>query len=102
MWENYRGSVGSIDFIDSDTCRFFPTGVPGLFDEIAAPANFMETVNTVGKPYYAKQRKLPYDVGVELHTQSNVLTMCTRPSVLVKGSLAGTLGSVSSVTSGSA
>jgi hypothetical protein len=84
-WENYRGSVGSVDFIDTDTARFFPTGVPGLFEEVAGPANFIETVNTVGKPYYAKQERMKFDVGVELHTQSNVLLMCTRPAVLIKG-----------------
>jgi len=85
IWENYRGSVGDVDFIDADTARFFPVGAPDLFQEIMSPANFIEAVNTVGKRLYVKQERMKFDVGVELHTQSNVLSMCTRPRCLVKG-----------------
>ena len=44
----------------------------------------METVNTVGKAVYAKQRVMDFDVGVELHTQSNPFIICTRPATLIK------------------
>lgn len=84
-WENYRGRVGTVDFIPTDECIFFPVGAPDLFEEVYAPADFMETVNTVGKPVYAKQERMKFDIGVELHTQTNPLMMCNRPSVLVKG-----------------
>lgn len=86
VWEEYRGQIGSVPFIPADTARFFPVGVPDLFQEIYAPANFIETVNTPGKPVYAKQEPLPMDTGVKLHVQSNPLCICTRPAVLVKGS----------------
>jgi hypothetical protein len=85
IWENYRGKVGSVDFFDTDQARFFPVGVPGLFDTIYAPAPFMETVNTIGRPMYAKQERMKFDVGVELHAETNPLVMCTRPKCLVKG-----------------
>lgn len=86
-WENYRGSIGAVDFIDTDSCRFFPTGTSDIFLEIPAPADFVETVNSRGMMMYAKQERMKWDKGIELHTQSNVLYMCTRPTVLVKGTL---------------
>lgn len=84
-WENYRGSVGGVDFVDTDEATFFPLGTPNLFQEVIAPADFVETVNTRGIPMYAKQERMKWDKGVELHTQSNILYMCTRPKVLIKG-----------------
>lgn len=84
-WENYTGYVGDREFIDTDTCRFFPTGVPELFSTWDAPADFIETVNTVGVPVYVKQETMAFDKGIQLHSQSNPLNMCTRPSVLIKG-----------------
>lgn len=85
LWENYNGAVGAQPFIPAGTARFFPVGVPDMFLEINAPANFIEAVGTPGKPYYAKQEVLRFDTGVELHTQSNPLLICTRPGALVKG-----------------
>lgn len=84
-WRNYRGSVGSVDFIENSTARFYPAGTQNIFLEIPAPADFVETVNTRGKPIYVKQERMKYDKGIELHSQSNVLYMCTRPRCLVKG-----------------
>ena len=45
---------------------------------------FNETVNTLGLPIYAKQESRKFDRGTDLHTQSNPLPLCLRPSVLVK------------------
>lgn len=89
IWENYRGKVGGSDFIPAGTARFFPVGAPDIFQAIYSPANFIETVNTPGKPIYVKQEPLPMDIGVKIHTQSNPLMMCTRPAVLVKGTKTG-------------
>lgn len=85
MWENYRGSVDGVNFIPDGRARFFPTGVPGLFLEHYGPADIVEAVNTMGKPVYAKQERMKWDKGVELHTQSNPLIMCSRPAALVEG-----------------
>jgi hypothetical protein len=84
-FEEYRGTVSGVDFMPSDTARFFPVGVPSLFVSYYAPADFMETVNTVGIPVYAKQEPLPMNRGIRLHTQSNPLCLCTRPACLIKG-----------------
>jgi hypothetical protein len=83
-WFNYRGGIGDIKFVEDNVCHFFPAGTQDVFDEINAPADFIETVNTRGLPYYAKQERMKFDKGVELHTQSNTLMMCNRPAVLIK------------------
>ncbi len=87
VYYNYRGSIGDAEFVATDKAHFFPSGVPGLFEEFIAPADFMETAGTLGKPYYARQERMPFNKGVELHTQSNILPICTRPGALVEGTL---------------
>ncbi len=84
-FEAYRATVSGQDFVHDDQARFFPTGVPGLYQTNYAPADFVETVNTIGQPYYAKQELEAFGRGVKLHTQSNPLPLCTIPGVLVKG-----------------
>ena len=71
-------------FVDDDYAFAFPTGTQTTFQEVMAPADFMETVNTPGLPYYAKQETMKFNRGTELHTQMNRLPICTRPEVLVK------------------
>lgn len=84
-WEEYRGSVGNTAFIADDECRFFPEGTTDIFQEIMAPADYVETVNTIGQEFYAKQELMKFGKGVEIEGQTNPLMICTRPSVLVKG-----------------
>jgi hypothetical protein len=55
VFEEYRGRVGTVDFTDASKAYFFPVGVPGLFRQYNAPADFVETANTIGLPRYAKQ-----------------------------------------------
>lgn len=71
-------------FIPDGYARAFPVGAPGMMKTFYAPAPFIETVNTMARPLYSKQRILPYDVGVEVHMQSNPLPFCNRPQLLVK------------------
>jgi hypothetical protein len=84
-WEEYSAAIGATPFIPANTCRFIAEGVPGLFKRYNAPADFVETVNTVGKPYYAKQEPMRFGKGVEIHTQANPLHVCLRPQTLIKG-----------------
>jgi hypothetical protein len=86
LFEEYRGRVGSVDFTDASKAYFFPVGVPGLFRQYNAPADFVETANTIGLPRYAKQAvDQQFARWVMLHVQSNPLPICTRPRVLIKG-----------------
>jgi hypothetical protein len=85
VWENYRGSVGGSAFVNTDKTHIFPVGVPGLFRTVYAPADYVETVNTLGLPRYAKQWRMPDDKGVNLQSQMNGLSYCTRPKTLILG-----------------
>ena len=88
-WENYRGFVGTTNFFATTEAIVFPEGTSDIFIEVPGPADFIETVNTRGQRYYAKQERMPFDKGIMLHTQSNVLFMCTRPSCLIKLTASG-------------
>ena len=83
-FEEYDGSVGNIDFIPDGQAFAIPLGVPGLFTTDFAPADYMETVNTQGLPYYAKQELMRMNKGIELEAQSNPITLCTRPEAVIK------------------
>lgn len=85
MFEEYRGSIGGTSFINADEARFFPVGSPGLFRMVFGPADYMQTVNTMGRPMYAKTVPDPADRWVDIHAQSNPLPYCTRPKVLMQG-----------------
>ncbi len=85
VFEEYRGSVGGVDFVATDKAHFFPVGTPNLFLQYNAPADFVETVNTIGLPRYAKVAPdQDFQRWVKLHTQSNPLPICTRPRTLIK------------------
>ena len=88
-WENYRGSDetgGDKEVrVTADRCRFFPVGVPGLFQQVYAPADYNETVNTPGLPFYAKQAVDPmYQRFTEVEVQSNSISICSVPEVLLE------------------
>lgn len=88
-FEEYRGQASSPDgtarkFIAANEGHCFPTGTSQTFVTYFAPADFNETVNTLGLPIYAKQEPRKFDRGTDLHTQSNPLPLCLRPAVLVK------------------
>lgn len=85
IFENYRGKVGDLSFIDTNACHIFPVGVPGLWRTVYAPADYEETVNTIGLPRYAKQYPTANGKGRHLEAQMNALNYCTRPKVLIKG-----------------
>jgi Phage major capsid protein E len=83
-WEEYRGGVGGVDFIAPGEAYLVPEGIPDMFVTHYAPANYMETVNTIGLPYYAKQEVKDFNTGVMLEAQSNPLCINTRPSAVIK------------------
>lgn len=86
VWEEYNGAVGDRRFIAQDKVHFFPVGAPGLFEQPNAPAAFVETVNTIGLPRYAKiAPDDKYDEYVDVFLQANTLPYCTKPKTLMKG-----------------
>ena len=101
VWEEYRGKVGNLQFVADDECRFFPVGAPGIFKTYFAPADYIETANTIGLPMYAKQAPDPSGLNcfVLLHTQQNPLPICTTPGALIRGIYTGSSSSSSSSSS---
>ena len=83
-WREYRGSVSGQSFIGDDDAYLIPMGVRDMFQTRFSPADYMETVNTVGIPYYAKQERMKFDRGVEIESQSNPINFNSRPDAVVK------------------
>lgn len=82
-WENYRGNVGGIPFFPTNQAYIVPMGT-NLFTTSFAPADFMETVNTVGLPIYAKiATDQEFNRWAKIHTQSNPLALCLRPRAVI-------------------
>jgi hypothetical protein len=92
MWENYQGTDdNSTVAIPTDEARFFPVGIPGLYEEYYAPADFWDTANTIGLPRYARIAPADkFNRGIALHTQANPLPICLRPKALLRGTSGGT------------
>lgn len=84
VFERYR-TGGISGLVADDQCKLFPVGVPGLFRTFFAPADYEETVNTVGLPRYVRQYPMPNNKGRHLDIQTNVLNICTKPRVLITG-----------------
>ncbi|UQS17242.1 major capsid protein [Pseudomonas sp. HS6] len=84
VWERYRGKVSGVSFVHDDQARLIPEGVPDLYISTFAPADYMETVNTEGLPYYSKLEPLPFNKGVAGEAQSNPLHLCTRPRAQIQ------------------
>jgi hypothetical protein len=90
-WEEYRGSVskpggGSAAFIEANVAYLVPITSPSIFVTRFAPADFEETVNTLGLPMYVKQAPDPSGLNKFrlLHTQSNPLCLNLRPRAVIK------------------
>jgi hypothetical protein len=85
VFEEYVGAIGGVSFVADSECHFFPVGITGLYQTVFAPGDFIEAANTVGLPRYAKSEPMPYGRGINMLTESNPLSICNRPKVLVKG-----------------
>ena len=94
IWEEYRGSVakpdgsGNASFINASQGFIVPMCNPSIFVTHFAPADFIETVNTVGLPGYAKQVIDPeFQRWVKVLTQQNCLNLCLRPRAVYRATM---------------
>lgn len=88
-FEEYRGqstdtSGSAVRFIAANDGHAFPVGTSQTFSTYVGPADFNETVGSLGQVYYAKVQPAEFDRGYKVHTQSNPLPMCLRPAVCVR------------------
>lgn len=90
-WVNYRGATDSNSVsvgIATDKCRFFPVGVPDMFQKIISPNDEdLNFVNTLGQEFYARQVPDPsgYNAYVELSMDAFNAHVCTTPEALLSG-----------------
>jgi hypothetical protein len=71
--------------VADNQCIFIPVGVPELFITRFGPADYEETVNTIGLPRYAQQIPMRNNKGRELEMQMNAISLCTRPEAIFPG-----------------
>jgi hypothetical protein len=88
IFEVYDGGTSAGDFIEDGIAYAYPEGVPGMFQSKFAPADYMETVNTQGLPFYAKQEPMPFNKGVIGEAQSNPIHFNSLPEAVIKLSTA--------------
>jgi hypothetical protein len=77
-----KAANGGVGFIAENEGRVTPMGAPGLFITRFAPADYVETVNTLGLPRYAKVVPQANNKGVDLELQMNAISICTKPGAL--------------------
>ena len=88
IFEVYDGGTSAGDFIEDGIAYAYPEGVPGMFQSKFAPADYMETVNTQGLPFYAKMEPMPFNKGVIGEAQSNPIHFNSLPEAVIKLSTA--------------
>lgn len=90
VFMEYRGQASlpsggnPVKFVPANEAIAIPIGTQNVFKTYFAPANFNETVNTVGRPKYAKQEEARMGQGWDLWTESNPLPIVTRPDLIVR------------------
>lgn len=83
-WEEFDQEVNGKKFMANGEAVVFPEDKPGLFITRFAPANYNETVNTIGLPYYSKSEPKRMGKGIDLESQSNPINVCTSPLAVRK------------------
>ena len=94
VFERYRtgrkaqAANGNAAYIADDEARVFPVGVPEMYLTRFGPADYEETVNTIGLPRYSRQYAMQNGKGRHLDAQMNVINLCTRPAALRRMTIA--------------
>lgn len=81
-FERYRGT--SAVKVDDDEAIAFPVGVQSMFLTRYAAADWIETVNTLGQPMYAKQWEMEAGRGINLEAQASPINLNTRPGAVIR------------------
>lgn len=84
VFREYRQPSGGPTYLAADEGYLVPLGVPDLLLTRYAPADYKETVNTLGIPFYAKGQAGPMDRYVDIEAQSNPISIVTKPRAIIK------------------
>jgi hypothetical protein len=86
-WSKYRGAANGQQMVGLNDAYIVPLGVPGLLIGRFGPADYMETVNTMGLPIYAKGIPMRNNKGWDIEMQSNPIHLLTRPRAVLKATV---------------
>lgn len=81
IWEEYDAFVGGTKFVADDEAILIPV-VEGLCITRFAPADYVDTVNTIGVPHYARAEPKSMNRGFDLECQSNPISLITVPDAI--------------------
>jgi hypothetical protein len=81
---NGDGTVSTHNFIPANEAISVPVGTRQVFRSFWAPADYIETVNTLGQELYAKMKVMDFDRGFEGETQCQSLHLVQKPRLVVK------------------
>jgi hypothetical protein len=89
LFEEYNATVtlstGSTEtLIPAGEGIAFPMGTMDTFVTYGAPANLIETVNTMGLPIYARQIARPDGSAIDVKTEASILPVNKRPRLAVR------------------
>lgn len=88
IWEEYRGMRGlpnNLGQVNDDEAIMFPEGVNGMYRAYYAPADFLETVDQLGQPMYARVAPdWKYNRWVDQMIETNPLHINCRPRAVLK------------------
>lgn len=81
---NADGTRTTSKFIPDDEAIAVPLGTRQVFRTYYAPADYIETVNTMGQRLYAKTDVMKMNRGIEVETQSQQLNIVLKPRLVVR------------------
>ena len=88
-WVRYPGKAfGTEYWIKPNTCRFAAEGIPDLYQTVFSPADFIDAVGQPGQEFYFKNWARDDDRGIETLAVTTATSLCTRPELLVEGTIA--------------
>jgi len=77
----YNVTVSGQPFVPTNTARLVPLA-PSIYKFYNGPANYIETVNTLGLPFYSKAEPRKMGKGWDIEAQANPVALCLSPEAL--------------------
>jgi hypothetical protein len=77
-------NIAGKTFIEAGSAFLAPMGVPGLCVTSFGPADYIESIGELGLPLYAKAEELPMGRGLVIESQSNPISVISRPRAIIK------------------
>lgn len=82
-WKNITGSIGGSAIVAANECALIPDA--DIWYEDYAPADTIETVNTLGQPFYSWMTEMEDSRGMNMYFQCNPIHLCSHPGAIFRG-----------------